>query len=631
MRISVIGCGYLGAVHAASMAELGHDVVGIDVDAGQDRGAVAGAGARSTSRASRSCWPASLATGRLRFTTDFADARAAPQVHFVCVGTPQKRGEYAADLRYVEAAIDVAARASSRRATWWSASRPCRSGTAARLAEQRRRARRPAPCWPGTPSSCARASPSQDTLHPDRLVYGLPAGAPTATPPARCSTRSTRRSSAAGTPQVVTDYATAELVKMAANSFLATKISFINAMAELCEATGADVTQLADAIGYDDRIGRKFLNAGLGFGGGCLPKDIRAFMARAGELGADQALTFLREVDNDQHAPPRSAWSSWPARSATARSLGKRIAVLGAAFKPDSDDIRDSPALNVAAQLQLQGAVVRVTDPAAIENARRRWPAAGLRRHRRRRRSSAPTPSCCSPSGRSTASSTRWTFGKRASRRSACSTAATPSTRTPGGRRLDLPRPGPALTSASAGNSRMPAFLARLVDRWPLVGRLVKFGSVGFVAYVVDVTIFNVLLYVGAPPLLEGRPLIAKIISTFAATVVAWLGNRYWTFSTRRSDRPVREFFLFALSCTVGLGRRPGAALDLPLHSRLHLPARRQHRRQRHRTGDGNRRSASSPTAWSSSPPDGVGAPAPRRRASSPEPVETTPNVASPR
>ena len=195
----------------------------------------------------------------------------------------------------------------------------------------------------------------QDTLHPDRLVYGLPDGADGRRRRTPCSTRSTRRSSPPGRPKVVTDYATAEMVKTAANSFLATKISFINAMAELCEATGADVKQLADAIGYDDRIGRKFLNAGLGFGGGCLPKDIRAFMARAGELGADQALTFLREVDNI-NMRRRIRMVELAREVCDGSLLGKRVAVLGAAFKPDSDDIRDSPALNVAAQLQLQGA-----------------------------------------------------------------------------------------------------------------------------------------------------------------------------------------------------------------------------------------------------------------------------------
>jgi UDPglucose 6-dehydrogenase len=211
-----------------------------------------------------------------------------------------------------------------------------------------------------------------DTLHPDRLVYGLPEGSDAEKAHALLD-EVYARIAADGTPKVVTDYATAEMVKTAANSFLATKISFINAMAELCEATGADVKQLADAIGYDDRIGRKFLNAGLGFGGGCLPKDIRAFMARAGELGADQALTFLREVDNI-NMRRRIRMVELAREVCDGSLLGKRIAVLGAAFKPNSDDIRDSPALNVAAQLQLQGATVRVADPAAIENCRKMWP-----------------------------------------------------------------------------------------------------------------------------------------------------------------------------------------------------------------------------------------------------------------
>jgi UDPglucose 6-dehydrogenase len=212
----------------------------------------------------------------------------------------------------------------------------------------------------------------RDTLHPDRLVYGLPPGDDGVTAE-RLLDEVYATIVERGTPKVTSDYATAEMVKTAANSFLATKISFINAMAELCEATGADVKLLADAIGYDDRIGRKFLNAGLGFGGGCLPKDIRAFMARAGELGADQALTFLREVDAI-NMRRRIRMVELAREVCDGSLLGKRVAVLGAAFKPDSDDIRDSPALNVAAQLQLQGAVVRVTDPAAVDNGRREWP-----------------------------------------------------------------------------------------------------------------------------------------------------------------------------------------------------------------------------------------------------------------
>jgi len=211
-----------------------------------------------------------------------------------------------------------------------------------------------------------------DTLHPDRFVYGVSNGSEDHQAVAVLD-EVYSAPLAAGTPRLVTDHPTAELVKAAANSFLATKISFINAMAEVCEAAGADVTQLADAIGMDDRIGRKFLNAGIGFGGGCLPKDIRAFMARAGELGADQALTFLREVDAI-NMRRRTRVVELARDLCDGSLLGKRVTVLGAAFKPESDDVRDSPALSIAAQLQLQGAVVTVTDPKALTNAARRFP-----------------------------------------------------------------------------------------------------------------------------------------------------------------------------------------------------------------------------------------------------------------
>lgn len=368
MRISVIGCGYLGAVHAASMAQLGHDVVGIEVDVPKAE-LLASGKAPFHEPGFEALLGTSLASGRLRFSSSMADA-AGSQVHFVCVGTPQKRGEYAADLRYVESAtgslLEVLAPGEL---VVGKSTVPV--GTAARLAELVT-GTVPGALLAWNPEFLREGFAVQDTLHPDRLVYGLPAGRDGET--ARALLDEVYAAIVAdATPQVVTDYATAEMVKTAANSFLATKISFINAMAELCEATGADVKQLADAIGYDDRIGRKFLNAGLGFGGGCLPKDIRAFMARAGELGADQALTFLREVDNI-NMRRRIRMVELAREVCDGSLLGKRIAVLGAAFKPDSDDIRDSPALNVAAQLQLQGATVRVTDPAAGDNIRRSWP-----------------------------------------------------------------------------------------------------------------------------------------------------------------------------------------------------------------------------------------------------------------
>ena len=368
MKISVIGCGYLGAVHAASMAELGHEVVGIDVDSHKIK-TLSKAGAPFYEPGFEELLTHSLATGRLRFSSDFADAAGA-RVHFVCVGTPQKRSEYAADLRFVEGATESLLEVLAEGDLVVGKS-TVPVGTAARLAELVTEAV-PGAMLAWNPEFLREGFAVQDTLHPDRLVYGIPQGSDGEV--ARALLDEVYESIVArGTPQVITDYATAEMVKTAANSFLATKISFINAMAELCEATGADVKQLADAIGYDDRIGRKFLNAGLGFGGGCLPKDIRAFMARAGELGADQALTFLREVDNI-NMRRRIRMVELAREVCDGSLLGKRVAVLGAAFKPDSDDIRDSPALNVAAQLQLQGAVVRVTDPAAVENSRKLWP-----------------------------------------------------------------------------------------------------------------------------------------------------------------------------------------------------------------------------------------------------------------
>ncbi|WP_407344505.1 UDP-glucose dehydrogenase family protein [Pengzhenrongella phosphoraccumulans] len=366
MRISVIGCGYLGAVHAAAMAQLGHDVVGLDVDAAKVAALEAGT-APFFEPGLPELLTQTIATGRLRFTTDPAEVVGA-QVHFVCVGTPQKRGEFAADLMYVDAAFqslipylsdgDIVAGKST-----------VPVGTAERLAGE----------LTGTgatlvwnPEFLREGFAVEDTLHPDRLVYGIPSGEAGAKAKAILDEVYSIPLSE-GIPLVVTDYATAQLVKVAANSFLATKISFINAMAELCEATGADVAGLADAIGHDARIGRKFLNAGLGFGGGCLPKDIRAFMARAGELGVDQALSFLREVDSINMR--RRVRMVDLAREVCGGSIvGRRIAVLGAAFKPNSDDVRDSPALSVAAQMQLQGAHVVVTDPQAIANARYKWP-----------------------------------------------------------------------------------------------------------------------------------------------------------------------------------------------------------------------------------------------------------------
>ena len=364
-KMSVVGCGYLGAVHAACMARSGHQVVGIDVDVAKVELLQQGRTPFYEPGFDQVLVEA-LASGRLRFTTDMAAARG-NTVHFVCVGTPQRAGENAADMTYVDAAATgLAPYLSAGDLVVGKSTVPV--GTAARLAALVVAAE-PAALLAWNPEFLREGFAVQDTLSPDRLVYGLPP-APDDRAAKALLDEVYASPLAAGTPLVTTDYATAELVKAAANSFLATKISFINAMAEVCEAAGADVVQLADAIGHDARIGRRFLNAGLGFGGGCLPKDIRAFMARAGELGADQALAFLREIDSI-NIRRRVRMVDLAREVCEGSIVGRRIAVLGAAFKPNSDDIRDSPALDVAVQLQLQGAAVTVADPQALDNARR--------------------------------------------------------------------------------------------------------------------------------------------------------------------------------------------------------------------------------------------------------------------
>ena len=368
LRLTVIGTGYLGATHAACMAELGYEVLGMDVDAAKVARLSAGE-VPFYEPGLPEVLQRNLASGRLRFTTSYDEVAAFGDVHFVCVGTPQQPGSKAADMSYVDAVLEgltphltrpclvvgkstVPVGTAERMAEYLAEHAPV--GTAAELA------------W--NPEFLREGHAVDDTLRPDRLVIGVRSG----------EAEKTLREVYAplleqDVPLVVTDFATAQLVKVSANAFLATKISFINAMAELCEATGADVTELSEALSLDPRIGGQFLRAGLGFGGGCLPKDIRAFMARAGELGVDQALTFLREVDEiNMRRRGRVVELTKAALDGTV--LGRRIAVLGAAFKPASDDVRDSPALNVAAALQLQGADVSVHDPEANANAARIFP-----------------------------------------------------------------------------------------------------------------------------------------------------------------------------------------------------------------------------------------------------------------
>ena len=398
MRLTVLGTGYLGATHAAAMAELGHEVLGVDIDPkkietlSQGRVPFFEPGLPELLQKH-------VESGRLRFTTDYDEAAAFAQVHFIGVGTPQVKGSYAADVRYVDAAVtalaervvgehvifgkstvpvataqrlqglanDIVATRANAEATTSDAAAATLSATSVEIA------------W--NPEFLREGFAVKDTLEPDRMVLGLQhegqirngRGEAVASQAEAQLRECFAPILETGTPLIVTDTATAELVKVSANAFLATKISFINAVSEICETTGADVTTLADAIGLDARIGRRFLNAGLGFGGGCLPKDIRAFMARAGELGADQALTFLREVDAINMRRREKAVDVVK-QSFGGSLLGHTVTVLGAAFKPNSDDVRDSPALSIAGSLSLAGANVVVYDPQAMETAKRVFP-----------------------------------------------------------------------------------------------------------------------------------------------------------------------------------------------------------------------------------------------------------------
>ena len=364
MKLSVIGTGYLGATHAAAMSSLGFEVIGIDVDPKKIE-LLRDGKVPFFEPGLEELLLQEVKSGRLKFSTDFADAKDC-DIHFICVGTPQQPNSLAADLKYVDAAVDaIAPHAKSGSLVVGKSTVPV--GTAARLAKRLAELGSLAElAW--NPEFLREGFAVEDTLRPNRLVVGV------------TSDRAEELLKVAykplldnAVPWIRADLPTAELVKVAANSFLATKISFINAMAEICEATGGDVTVLAKAIGYDPRIGSRFLQAGIGFGGGCLPKDIRAFMARSEELGAKQSLEFLREIDSI-NLRARQRMIDLVRLDLDEDLKGRKIAVLGAAFKPDSDDVRDSPALDIADQISQAGASVSVFDPKANANAKIRFP-----------------------------------------------------------------------------------------------------------------------------------------------------------------------------------------------------------------------------------------------------------------
>lgn len=368
--MTVIGTGYLGATHAACMAELGHEVMGVDVDESKIESLKSGK-VPFYEPGLPEVLERNIEAGRLDFTTDYGQAAQFADVHFLGVGTPQRHGSYAADMTYVKAVIrDLVPLLEGEHVIFGKSTVPV--GTAAELQEMANELAQEGShveiAW--NPEFLREGYAVKDTIAPDRIVLGVRGGQSRGEAVAR---EVYAKPLAQDTPFIVTDLQTAELVKVSANAFLATKISFINAVSEICEIAGADVVKLADAIGYDERIGHKFLGAGLGFGGGCLPKDIRAFMARAGELGADQALTFLREVDAI-NMRRRDRTVDMAKEAFQGSLLGHRVTVLGCAFKPNSDDVRDSPALSVAGSLSLAGAAVTVYDPEGMDNARKVFP-----------------------------------------------------------------------------------------------------------------------------------------------------------------------------------------------------------------------------------------------------------------
>ena len=364
LKLSVIGTGYLGATHAACMASLGFEVIGYDTDTNKID-LLSKAKVPFYEPDLEELLAAQIKSGRLTFTKNINDLATA-DVHFICVGTPQVKGGNAADLSYVNSALEGIAKIVKPGGLVVGKS-TVPVGTASKLRD-RLIALNPKADLAWNPEFLREGFAVEDTLKPNRLVVGVVSDE---------AEKILKEVYAANLkeniPWVRTDLPTAELVKVAANSFLATKISFINAMAEVCEASGGDITVLAKAIGYDPRIGSRFLQAGIGFGGGCLPKDIRAFMARAEELGAKQAVEFLKEIDAI-NLRARQRIIELVRKDLSNDLSGKKIAVLGAAFKPDSDDVRDSPALDISAQIQAAGAIVTVHDPKAITNAQKRFP-----------------------------------------------------------------------------------------------------------------------------------------------------------------------------------------------------------------------------------------------------------------
>ncbi|WP_434995267.1 UDP-glucose dehydrogenase family protein [Arthrobacter sp. Ld5] len=366
MRISVIGCGYLGTVHAEALSALGHDVTAVDTDRDRIHQLSCG-GVPFFEPGLTPLLDAGRRAGTLRFTSDVAEV-ADCDVHFLCVGTPQQKTTHHADLTHVFSAVEalaphlregsVVAGKSTVPAGTSATLRRLLAGTGADLA------------W--NPEFLRQGTAVDDSLHPDRLIYGVAEGAAGART-AGVLDEVYAPLLAAGVARLVTGFTTAELAKSAANAFLALKVSYMNGIAEICDGVGADVSALAGAIGLDPRIGGKYLNAGAGFGGGCLPKDIRSLRAQAHDADAHSLAALLGLVD-DMNTEARRRIHDLARHMCGGALSARRITVLGAAFKPHTDDVRDSPSIDIALQLARSGAAVTITDPQALPTACLNYP-----------------------------------------------------------------------------------------------------------------------------------------------------------------------------------------------------------------------------------------------------------------
>ncbi|MFM5905356.1 MAG: UDP-glucose dehydrogenase family protein [Micrococcales bacterium] len=368
MKITVIGLGYLGATHAIAMAELGHEVIGIEANPQRlsdlQNGMIPFFEPGLDDALARV-----LKKGNIVFQAEHTESSLEADLHFLCVGTPQLPGSYAANTEYLQQAV-VALAPFLREDAVVAGKSTVPVGTSAQLSAllEKHAGFRPHLAW--NPEFLREGTALEDSLRPDRIVIGVNDDRS-----AEVLRKVYEPITDHGTPFLVTDIPTAELVKVAANAFLATKISFINAIAEVAEVSGADAVQLAEAIGYDERIGNKFLRTGIGFGGGCLPKDIRAFMARAEELGVGSAVAFLDDIDGINKRRRKRVVDLL--QQELGDLAGKKILVLGAAFKPNSDDLRDSPAIGVAKLIHAEGAKVVVHDPISLHHVNSQHPELG--------------------------------------------------------------------------------------------------------------------------------------------------------------------------------------------------------------------------------------------------------------